>query len=53
MIETNSTSLNMGKISMMVSEMNNKNRKQKAYDAKRIRAVSKAKEEIRKLVEQT
>lgn len=52
MIETNSTSHNVKNIGMIASEMNMKNKKQKDFNAKRIRANSKANEEIRKLVEQ-
>eukprot|EP01036_Dinobryon_divergens_P022483 gene22480-30742_t len=52
MIETNSSAHNMKNIGMIASEMNKKNKKQKDFNAKRIRAISKANEEIRKLVEQ-
>jgi hypothetical protein len=52
MIETNSTTHNVKNIGMIASEMIKKNKKQKDFNAKRNRAITKANEEIRKLVEQ-
>lgn len=51
MIELNSKVLNAEKIGKIASEMNKKLRTQKEYNSKKIRAISKAKEEIRRLVE--
>ena len=51
MIELNSKVLNAEKIVKIASEMNKKLRTQKEHNSKKIRAISKAKEEIRRLVE--